>query len=173
MRRTHRPGRRGHTLTEMMLVVAILGIIASVGPPLMIGLQNFFLMTSARYETQRDARACLDTINRFLRESYSSSIVIDTPAGQGIYSHITFSLVDGRQMQFKQSGRQLIQMVTNAAGTQTVTTTLTKNLIYIAFTFPETDNLTIVSVAITMGKTIQLGRQKVLELTVQNVRVMN
>ena len=173
MRRTRRPGRGGHTLTEMMIVVAILGVIASVGPPLMIGLQNFFLMTSARYETQRDARAALDTINRFLREAYQSSIVIDTPAGQGIYSHITFTLVDGRQMQFKQSGRQLIQMVTNSAGTQTVTNTLTKNLIYIAFTFPETDNLSIVSVAITMGRSIQLGRQKVLELTVQNVRVMN
>lgn len=157
----------------MMLVVAILGIIATVGPPLMIGLQNFFLMTSARYETQRDARACLDTINRFLREAYQSSIIIDSPAGQGVYSHITFQLVDGREMQFKQNGRQLVQMVTNAAGTQTTTTTLTSNLIYIAFTFPETDNLSIVSVAITMGKSIQLGKQKVLELTVQNVRVMN
>ncbi|MDE2511790.1 MAG: hypothetical protein KGL74_11770, partial [Elusimicrobia bacterium] len=79
---------------------------------------------------QRDARASLDVINRFLRESYQSGIVIDTPAGQGPYSHI-------------------------------------------AFTFPHTDDVSIVSVAITMGKNVQLGRQKVLKLTIQKVRVMN
>ena len=168
-----RLGRAGHTLTEMMVVVAILGILALVGPTLMTGLQNFFLMTSARYETQRDARACLDTINRFLREAYQSTVVIDTPAGEGPYSRITFQLVDGRQFQFLQSGRQLLQKVTDASGAHTSTDVLTSNLIYIAFAFPHTDDVSIVSVAITMGKNIQLGRQKVLELTVQNVRVMN
>lgn len=173
MRKPRIAGRAGHTLAEMMVVVAILGILATVASPLMTGLQNFFLMTSARYEIQRDARASLDVINRFLREAYQSSIVIDTPAGQGPYSHIAFQLVDGREVQFQQSGRSLIQKVTNAAGTSTTTSTLTSNLIYIAFTFPHTDDVSIVSVAITMGKNIQLGRQKVLELTIQKVRVMN
>lgn len=173
MRTIKRLGRAGHTLSEMMVVVAILGILATIGPPLMTGLQNFFLMTSARYEIQRDARTSLDIINRFLRQAYQTSIVIDTPAGQGPYSHIAFKLVDGREVQFQQSGKTLIQKITNAAGTQTVTSTLTNNLIYIAFTFPHTDDISIVSVAITMGKNIQLGRQKVLELTIQKVRVMN
>ena len=173
MKKLRRLGRAGYTLTEMMVVVAILGILALVGPPMMIGLQNFFLMTSARYEIQRDARASLDVINRFLRESYQTSIVIDTPAGEGPYSHIAFKLVDGREMEFYQSGRSLIQKVTNAAGTSSTTNTISSNLIYIAFTFPHTDDVSIVSVAITMGKNIQLGRQKVLELTVQKVRVMN
>ena len=85
----------------------------------------------------------------------------------------TVSLVDGRTIQFQQSGRSLLQKVTNAAGTLTITNTLTTNLIYIAFAFPHTDDVSIVSVAVTMGKNIQLGSQKVLELTVQNVRVMN
>ena len=173
MRALLRLGRKGHTLAEMMVVVAILGILATVGPPLMTGVQNFFLMTTARYEIQRDARQSLDIINRFLREAYQTSIVIDTPAGQGPYSHITFSLVDGRQIQFQQSGKQLIQKVTNAARTSTNVSTLTNDLIYIAFTFPHTDDTSIVSVAITMGKNIQLGRQKVLELSIQKVRVMN
>ena len=173
MRRLRKLGRAGTSLAELMVVVAIIGILSLVGPPMMIGVQNFFLMTSARYEIQRDARASLDVINRFLRESYQTSIVIDTPAGEGPYSHISFMLVDGRTMQFQQSGRSLIQKVTNAAGSQTTVNTLSSNLIYIAFTFPHTDDVSIVSVAITMGKNIQLGRQKVLELTVQKVRVMN
>lgn len=166
-----RLGRAGYTLAEMMVVVAIIGILATVGPTLMTGLQNFFLMTSARYEVQRDARTSLDLINRFLRQAYQNTIVIDTPPGEGPYSHIAFQLVDGREIQFSQSGRQLLQTVTSGGTTRTIK--LTDNLIYIAFTFPHTDDTSIVSIAITMGKNIQLGRQKVLELTIQKVRVMN
>lgn len=171
MTKLKRLGRAGYTLTELMMVVAIIGILALVGPTMMINMQNFFLMTSARYEIQRDARTSLDLMNRFIRQAYQTSIVIDTPAGQGPYSHITFSLPDGRVMQFKQNGSKLLQVVTDTAGTHT--TTLTTNLIYIAFTFPHTDDTSIVSVSVTMGKQIQLGRRKVLELTIQKVRVMN
>jgi prepilin-type N-terminal cleavage/methylation domain-containing protein len=159
--------RRGYTMTEMMMVVAIVGILASVGPTLLIGMQNFFLMTSARYEVQRDARATLDTVNRYLRQAVSSTMVIDTPASQGPYSRIRFKHVDGRYMEFRQSGNELIQVIDNR------TSTVTKNLAYIAFTFPRTDDPSIVSVSITMSKNIQLGRRKVLELTIQKIRVMN
>jgi prepilin-type N-terminal cleavage/methylation domain-containing protein len=160
-------GRRGYTLTEMMMVVAIIGILASVGPTLLIGIQNFFLMTSARYEVQRDARATLDTVNRYLRQAVAATVVIDTPASQGPYSRIRFKLVDGRYMEFRQSGSSLIQQM------DTRVSTITSNLVYIAFTFPRTDDPSIVSVSITMGKNIQLGRRKVLELTIQKVRIMN
>jgi prepilin-type N-terminal cleavage/methylation domain-containing protein len=159
--------RRGYTMTEMMMVVAIVGILASVGPTLLIGMQNFFLMTSARYEVQRDARATLDTVNRYLRQAVASTMVIDTPASQGPYSRIRFKHVDGRYMEFRQSGNELIQVIDNR------TSTITKNLAYIAFTFPRTDDPSIVSVSITMSKNIQLGRRKVLELTIQKIRVMN
>jgi prepilin-type N-terminal cleavage/methylation domain-containing protein len=164
--------RAGYTLSEMMVAVAILGILALIGPPMMIGMQNFFLMTSARTETQRDARACLSEINRFLRQARASTVVIDSAANQGPFSRVTFSLLDGRVMTFSQSGDKLVQTVKSVSGV-TSTVTLTKNLSYIAFTYPATDDVTIISVALTMSKTIQLGKTKVLELTVQKVRIMN
>lgn len=160
-------GRAGYSLTEMMMVVAIMGILATVGPTLLIGVQNFFLMTSARYEVQRDARATLDTVNRYLRQAVAGTIVIDTPSGQGPYSRIRFRHVDGRYMEFRQNGSSLVQVIENRVST------ITKNLAYIAFTYPRTDDPSIVSVSITMSKNIQLGRKKVLELTIQKVRVMN
>ena len=158
---------RGYTLMEMMLVVAILGTMISVGSTLLIQIQNFFLMTTARAEVQRDARASLDTINRFLRQAMYGTILIDTPGGGGPYSRISFSHVDGRSFSFYQSGNQLIQKVNGE------TTIISRNLIYIAFTFPRTDDPTIVSVSMTMGKNIQLGQRKFLELTIQKVRIMN
>lgn len=159
--------RKGYTLTETMLVVAIVGILATVGPTMMTQLQNFFLMTTARNEIQRDARNTLDFMNRMVRQARYGTIVVDTPAGQGPYSRIRFMHVDGRYMEFRQSGSSLIAKINNSEST------LSKNLVYIAFTFPRIDDPTIVSVSLTMGKSIQLGRVKVLELTIQKVRVMN
>jgi prepilin-type N-terminal cleavage/methylation domain-containing protein len=159
--------RLGYTLTEMMMVVAIIGILATVAPTMLIQMQNFFLMTSARYEIQRDARTTLDTVNRYMRQAVATTVVMDTPAGQGPFSRIRFRHVDGRYMEFRQQGNKLIQVIGTA---QSV---VSSNLIYIAFTYPHTDDTSIVSVSITMGKNIQLGRRKVLELTIQKIRVMN
>jgi len=160
-------GRAGYTLTEMMMVVAIIGILATVGPTMMLQMQNFFLMTSARYEIQRDARTTLDTVNRYMRQAIATTVIMDTPTGQGPYSRIRFRHVDGRYMEFRQSGSNLIQVIGTAESI------VSKNLIYIAFTYPRTDDTSIISVSITMGKAIQLGRRKVLELTIQKIRVMN
>lgn len=160
-------GRAGYTLTETMMVVAIIGILATVGPAMLMQMQNFFLMTSARYEIQRDARTTLDTVNRYMRQAVASTVIMDTPVGQGPFSRIRFRHVDGRYMEFRQSGGNLIQVIGTAESI------VSKNLVYIAFTYPHTDDTSIISVSITMGKSIQLGRRKVLELTIQKIRVMN
>jgi len=159
--------RAGFTLTEVMMVVAIIGILATTVPTMVIQMQNFFLMTSARYEIQRDARTTLDTVNRYLRQAVASTVIMDTPTGQGPFSRIRFRHIDGRYMEFRQQGSNLIQVI------GTATSKVSTNLIYIAFTYPHTDDTSIISVSITMGKSIQLGRRKVLELTIQKVRVMN
>ncbi|MFH1725465.1 MAG: prepilin-type N-terminal cleavage/methylation domain-containing protein [Elusimicrobiota bacterium] len=160
-------GRRGYSLVEAMITVTVIGILAMAGPRLMIQLQNFYLMTTARNEIQRDARVCLDIINRFLRQGKYRTIIVDTPSGQGPYSRIRFDHVDGRRIEFRQQGSKLIQAIGGAS------TTIASNLSYIAFTFPRSDDPTIISVSMTMAKSIQRGQRKALELTIQKVRVMN
>lgn len=159
--------RRGYSLIELMMVVAIVGTIAMIAPRLMIQLQNFYLLTTARGEIQRDARASIEVVNRFLRQAKYRSIIIDSVSGQGPYSRIRFKHIDGRNFQYRQEGNKLIQ------GVDGVETVLTRNLIYIAFTFPRSDYPRLVSVSMTMGKKTYLEQIKELELTVQKIRVMN
>lgn len=158
---------RGYTLIELMMVVAIVGAVAMVGPRLMIQLQNFYLLTTARGDIQRDARASIEIVNRFLRQARYRTIIIDSAAGQGPYSRIRFQHIDGRNFQYRQQGNRLIQ------GVNGVESVLTRNLVYIAFTFPRSDYPRLVSVSMTMGKKTYLEDIKELELTVQKIRVMN
>jgi prepilin-type N-terminal cleavage/methylation domain-containing protein len=159
--------RLGYTITEMMIATAIVATVSSIGATLMIRLQNFYLTTTARNDIQRDARGALDIINRQLRQAVSTSIQIDSPANQGYYSRISFNSVDGRAMKFYQNGNQLIAYST------TTTAVLSNNLYYLAFSFPDSQNPTIVNVSMTMFKNIQLGRRSVLQMSIQKVRVMN
>lgn len=170
-RNERRRARAGVTLAELMITVAIIGILAMMVPPLMVGIQNFFLMTTARNNVQRDARASLDEINRFMRQGEISSFAIDTPVGQGPYSRVTFTMPDMRTVSFRQNGSELQETV--SSGTITTNRTLARNLEYIAFSYPRTDDPSIISVALTMSEKIQLGQTKVLQLTVQKVRIMN
>lgn len=159
--------REGYTLTEMMIVVAIVGILASVGARVMLQVNRYFILTSTRTDLQREARAMMYVINRNLRQAQSSSIKVDRAAGQPFCTRLTFTKVQGTTMTFYQSGNSLIQVV----GTHT--RTLSKNLKYLAFTFPRSDDLSIVSVAVTLEKSIYQGRTKPLHMASEKVRVMN
>lgn len=159
---------RGHTLTEMMLVVAITGILATMGARLLIQVNRYYFLTIARSDLQKEARAAMYLMNRNLRQAQSSTIVIDRNAGtQPFYSRITFTKVQGTSTRFYQSGNQLIQTI---GGKSKV---LSKNVRYLAFSFPRSDDLTIVSVSMTLEKSTYDGKKKALQMASEKVRVMN
>lgn len=160
-------GRFGYSLTEMMLVVAIIGILATVGARLMLQVNRYFIMTNTRTELQREARDLMSVVNRNLRQAQSASIKIDTIPGQPFYSRLTFTKIQGTTMTFYLNGTSLIQVV----GAKN--RILTKNIKHLAFTFPRSDDLSIVSVSVTLEKGIYQGHTKTLHMTSEKVRVMN
>ncbi len=158
---------RGHTLTEMMITVAILGGLTAVAAPLLVQMTNFWRQTAARNDIQRDVRVSLDTFNRLTRQAKSGTVVISRNSGQPPSSKITFMNIQGQTISFYQSGNKLYMSV---AGQLSL---LSSNIAYIAFTYPKTDDTSLISVAVTTQSRTYLSGVKALQLSIQKVRIMN
>ena len=169
VRKSKRRNNKSHgvTLTEIMIAIAILGVVFMVGPTMMVNITRFQRLNTARLETQRIARDSLSRINQSLRQATASSIAISQESGQPPYSSITFTSVDGRFIKYYQSGKNLNAVV------GTSTKTLTDGLRYIAFSYPRTDDPTILSVSLTFEKDTYQGGTKALQMAIEKVRIMN
>ncbi|MBI5625085.1 MAG: prepilin-type N-terminal cleavage/methylation domain-containing protein [Elusimicrobia bacterium] len=161
---------RGYSLTEVMMVVAILGILAAAAAPILIQMTNFWRVTTARNEIERDVRIAIETMNRWLRQAQKNTVIIDQVANQPPFSRITFNPEKGGTVQFYQENTKLMMKVSSAA---VVTTMLSNRLGYLSFTYPKTYEPDIISVAITMQAPTYLQRRKALQLSIQKVRIMN
>jgi uncharacterized protein (TIGR02599 family) len=159
--------QRGFTLIEAMISVTILGIVFSLGPSLLKNMTRFSRLSTARIETQRNARDALNQINQSLRQASAGSIVISNEASQSPFSSISFTTVDGRAMKFYQQSDDLKFV---QAGS---TVAVADGLRYIAFSYPRTDNFKIVSVSVTFEKATYEGGAKALQMAIEKVRIMN
>jgi prepilin-type N-terminal cleavage/methylation domain-containing protein len=159
---------KGFTLIEVTITVAIIGILFTMGPQLLITINKFFFLNRARIETQRDTRAVLELINRELRQAQKDSITIDQATSQPPFSRITFLKVNGTtSMIFYQNNKDLIMSV---GGTNH---TIASNLRYVSFAFPKSSDLSIVSVSVVLEKATYQGLTSALHMAIQKVRVMN
>lgn len=161
--------RTGYTLTEMMLVVAIVGVVFSLGTTIFVQVNRFIQLNTARLSLQRDARLTMATINRNLRQAQQGTIQISRLAGQPYYSSISFTRIDNMAFTFTQQGTNLIMTSTNPSTTKV----LSENLRYLAFVPPRSEDLSIISVALTLEKKIYEGRIKALHMASEKVMIMN
>ena len=159
--------RRGYSLTEAMIVVAILGTVAAVGSGLFLRMYQFYNMSDARTDVQRELRVILDNMDQDIRRASAASVLVTEDSGQPPYSRINFNTVEGSTVTYRQSGHTLIRTHDN------YTTTLTKNLWYVAFSYPQTDIATVVSISLTLQKSTFSGRATALQMAVSKVRIMN
>lgn len=167
--------RSGLTLVELMVASTIIAII-------MVGIStfftqgiNFFRVSQAKLDVQRDARSALDNINRQLRQAKASTIVIDRKdTAQPPYSRIYFETIRGKYVTFYQDVTSLYQLVgdTPTGGHKNL---LSDNLETISFTYPQTDDDTILHVSLCMVKVPHpyIKGAKALQLSIAKVRVMN
>lgn len=161
--------RSGYSLAEIMLVVAILGILANVGATLFLNTNRFFILTNAKTELQTQARSIMYVVGRNLHQAQSATIVLDRfNASQPFYSRISFQKIQGgATVSYYQQGTNFVQAIGNK------TSVLSKDIQYLSFTFPRSDDMTIVSVSLTLQKSIYQGQTKALHMASERVQVMN
>lgn len=164
--------KSGYTLIEMMIVVAILGVLVLAAPRLFLKVYQFTQLALARVEIQKNARGALSNINRDLRQAKASTIVIDRLPGQPPHSRITFTKYTSTggtiSMSYYQQGNTLYQALGGSTGKL-----MASNLRYIAFTYPRTDVDDLLSISITFEKATYEGGTKALQMAVEKVRIMN
>jgi len=166
--------RRGVTLMELLIVVGIVSSLFAVGAPILLQANRQFIMVRSKVQLQQEARGIMYIITRALRQAQSNSIVITRVDGnQPFYSQIKFtteqssSTAVSNSMTFQQEGTTLYQVIKNHKRI------LTTNLNYLAFTFPRSDDMTIISVSLTLQMGIYEGRTKQLHMASEKVRVMD
>lgn len=157
---------------EMMMVVGVMGVIMMAAPQTFTKVYRFVQLLTARVEIQKNARGALANINRDLRQAQGDTIVIDSLPNQPPHSRITFFKYSSAGvpvlMSYYQQGNQLFQARGGVSGKM-----IANNLRYIAFTYPRTDDDTILSISITFEKSTYEGGTKALQMAVEKVRIMN
>jgi len=160
--------RPGVTLLEMLMVVGIVSTLFTVAAPLMLQANRQFILNRTRVELQQEARSVMYVMTRNLRQATSESITLSRAnTSQPFYSKISFTKQQGTLMVFQQEGTTLYQVFGASKRP------LSRNLKYLAFTFPRSDDMGIISVSITMEKEIFEGRKKALHMASEKVRIMN
>jgi Tfp pilus assembly protein FimT len=162
-----RRAERGTTMVELLIVVAIMGLISLTVPSFLRNITRFNRLTTARLETQRSARDALNQIMNVLHQAKASTVVISQESGQSPYSSASFTTVDGRSLKYYQQGNNLY-FVSNSS-----TRTVASGLRYIAFSYPRTDDDGIISVSLTFEKGTYEGGTKTLQMAIEKVRIMN
>ncbi len=160
----------GYTLIEVMITAAIIGIIFSIVPQFFFFATKFQRLNNARLIVQRDARSTMALLNKNIRQAVSSSVVIDNAPSQPPYSRITFNKVEGagtESVRYFQEGKNLKE---TRNGRDIV---VAENLAYLAFIFPRSDDMQLVSVSLTLSEETYQGEAKALQMSVEKIEVMN
>ena len=158
----------GYTLVELLVVSAIVAIILSLGSTLFIRMDTFFRISIAKIETQRDARNLINLLSQDIRQARSSLITLSREnASQPPYSKITFQNTAGDTIIFWQEGR-ILNMKKNGT-----TTGLAKNLRSLFFTYPETDNPTLITILLSVDKRADNQRTFAMQMGGETIRLLN
>jgi prepilin-type N-terminal cleavage/methylation domain-containing protein len=163
----------GTTLPELMVVLAILGVLFTIGPSLFNNTFKLWKITEAKTETQRDARITLNLIESLLRQASISSIVLTRDATtQPPYSKVQFTLPSGDTYHFYQSGTNL--WIYHLSPTAVVhNRVIANNLRYISFGYPVSSDETLLSVSLCFQKGTFGQETKNFYLSTQRIKIMN
>src|SRR5581483_5249351 len=77
--------KAGYTLVEVMAAVAIIAVTASIGAALLKQVNRFFILSKAKSDLQKEARAIMYVVSREIRQAQSATIVLSRASGAQPY----------------------------------------------------------------------------------------
>ena len=148
--------KKGFTLIELMVVVALLGILG-------YGIMKFFTNTyriwwqaSQQIDAQQKARAAMDEMTRFIRQARPvTGITVGEQAGEDANTMITFTHIDGRQISYYKSGDSLKRVVGGA-----ISDAIPEDLVSIYFILDSTMTPTQVDISTLAVQTPGIGGEQ-------------
>ncbi|MBA7510249.1 hypothetical protein ES705_02225 [subsurface metagenome] len=148
--------QKGFTLIELMIVVALLGILG-------YGIMKFFTntfrtwwQTSQQIDAQQKARVAMDEMTRFIRQARPvADIVVGEQAGEDPNTMITFTHIDERQISYFQFGDSLRRVVDGVT-----TDVIPEDLVSISFVLDNPISPTQVDILNLTVQTPAMGAQQ-------------
>ncbi|MBI4422152.1 MAG: prepilin-type N-terminal cleavage/methylation domain-containing protein [Elusimicrobia bacterium] len=158
-------GRAGYTLTEMMVVVGIIGAVCSTSALVIQKTLQAQLAADALASIQSGAFTSFDLASRLLRQASAASVVIDRyDSSCPPWSRVTFTIPSsGKTVRLYQRG-QTLYLNNNP---------LFSDLRNVTFAFPATAEGDVMTVSLTFEKAAGSGKTKVIQLYIQNVKIQN
>jgi len=160
---------KGLTLIEMLITMAIIGIISLVLGQMFFQGFRTWRQNSARINVQEGARRMLYLINKPLRQAQAGTITIsrnsddDPPC-----SKIDFTHINGSAYSYYQSGLKLYFSIDGGAGHE-----LGENVRVLSFATVESGDDASVNIGLCLEQKTYAEKTKTSKLSVQIVRIMN
>jgi len=164
----------GYTLVEMMMTVMVVGLISLAAPALFANVTRSVLLARAKTELQNEARAAIVRMNAGVKQALAGSIVVSSlNPTEPPYSRIAFSKVPRAGgapdvIAYFQRNGDLVETVNGVERPL-----LSKNLKDVHFTFPRSEDATLIDIHLALEKPVRGKETYVMRMSSQRIRVMN
>lgn len=162
--------KKGVTLVELIIVVALVGIVLGVTQTYFLKGFDFLNINQARLETQRDARTCINMIRTELQKASATSIIIDREnSSQPPWSLLEFVNMDNERIRFYQSGTDLYMNNITDGNLKLIA----ENVRQATFSYPRFQDWEVISISICLEKEPKYDKKISFIMSAEKVRIMN
>jgi len=172
-----RKNETGVSLIELMIAIAISGVIGIVFSQSQHFITRFTLVAKAKQEVVQESRTAITVMQKLIQQGSATTFVIDQSTGQPPYSRLYFQATDTngvtKEFYFYQSSKNLYLDYRTVGASSWNQKLLTKNVKFLSFFYPRTDDNKLLSLTLTLSKQTAEQKETFLQLSLQKIRIYN